>query len=43
MLNLQPNLQIFLINQEKTDVKKVDASETTFMTEDNNRKISKIY
>ena len=27
----------------ETDVKKVDASETTFMTEDGNRKISKIY
>ena len=27
----------------ETDVKKVDASETTFMTEDCNRKISKIY
>ena len=27
----------------ETDVKKVDASETTFMTEDSNRKISKIY
>ena len=27
----------------ETDVKKVDASETTFMTEDGNRKIAKIY